>query len=189
MFEVTATIVLESPLPLTATDKESPKRPWFLYALSLGVCVCAWQCSEPSGHFTTPWKEKGGSQGREREKAHSPLRRACSTPVSTVSWKIGHDMIFYKIQRYHFWDHFLGLFSGAIFWEHFLGPFSGMTIFWDHLRDHLWDDLLGPFMGRSSETCYGTVYGTIFWDHLLGSFMGWFCVFLFKWTIYFMYCF
>ena len=40
MFEVTATIVLESPLPLTATDKESPKRPWFLYALSLGVCVC-----------------------------------------------------------------------------------------------------------------------------------------------------
>ena len=41
VFEVTATIVLESPLPLTATDKESPKRPWFLYALSLGVCVCA----------------------------------------------------------------------------------------------------------------------------------------------------
>ena len=39
VFEVTATIVLESPLPLTATDKESPKHPWFLYALNLGVFI------------------------------------------------------------------------------------------------------------------------------------------------------
>ena len=145
MIEVTATIVLESPLPLTATDKESPKRPWFLYALSLGVCVCL-TVLRTIGTFHYSM-ERERRQPRKREKAHSPLRRACSTPGSTVSWKIGHDMILYKIQRYHFWGHFLGPLSGMIFWDHCLGAFSG-TIFWEHFP--------GPFSG--------SIAGTIFWD-------------------------
>ena len=106
------------------------------------------------GHFLGPFfgtifqsMERDRRQPRKREKANSPLRRACSTPGSTVSWKIGHDMILYKIQRYHFWGHFLGPLSGIIFWDHCLGAFSG-TIFWEHFP--------GPFSG--------SIAGTIFWD-------------------------
>ena len=133
-------------------------------------CVCVPDSAQNHRDISLLHGKRKEAAKEEREKAHSPLRRACSTPVSTVSWKIGHDMI----QRYHFWDHFLGLFSGAIFWEHFLGPFSG-AIFLDHLlgplsRTFFWDHFLGPFSGT---IFFGRIHSwTIFGDHLLGPSSG-----------------